>query len=281
MDPLAHTLLGATLAESGLKRRSRYATATLLVGANLPDIDAVANLWGADVALHARRGVTHGVLAMVVLPLLLAAAVWSWYRWRGSTVAGVDAPPFRPRAILALSFLGVLSHPALDWLNTYGVRLLMPFDGRWFYGDTLFIVDPWFWLLAAAGAVLARSGSARAVAGWLLLAALASWLVITTDVVGAGVKAGWVVGIVAIAVLRWRITGIAARETFSKAALATLALYTGLAFGFARFAEGAIAKQFAAAREVQANPAPGVPWAHRVVVVEPGTYRVHVAAARG
>jgi len=64
MDPLAHTLLGATLAESGLKRRSRYATATLLIGANLPDIDAVANLWGADAALHSRRGVTHGVIAM-------------------------------------------------------------------------------------------------------------------------------------------------------------------------------------------------------------------------
>ncbi len=42
MDPLAHTLFGAALAESGLKRRSRYATATLLIGANLPDIDVVA-----------------------------------------------------------------------------------------------------------------------------------------------------------------------------------------------------------------------------------------------
>ncbi len=150
MDPLAHTLLGATLAESGLKRRSRYATATLLIGANLPDIDAVANFWGADMALHARRGVTHGVLAMVALPLLLAAAIWLWNRWRGST-APVDAPDFRPRAIVGLAFLGVLSHPALDWLNTYGVRLLMPFSGQWYYGDTLFIVDPWAWLLLGAG----------------------------------------------------------------------------------------------------------------------------------
>src|SRR5687767_7644732 len=192
MDPLAHTLLGATLAESGLKRCSRYATATLLIGANLPDIDAIANLWGADAALHSRRGVTHGVLAMVTLPLALAAVVWLWHRWRGSTAPTVDAPRFRPRAIVALGFLGVLSHPALDWLNTYGVRLLMPFDGRWFYGDTLFIIDPWFWLLGAAGVVLARSGSARAVAGWLVLAALATWLVVTSDLVGPGVKAGWV-----------------------------------------------------------------------------------------
>jgi inner membrane protein len=274
MDPLAHTLLGATLAESGLKRRSRYATATLLIGANLPDIDAVANFWGADAALHARRGVTHGVLAMAALPLMLAAAVWLWHRWRGSRAAFIDAPRFRPRAIVALAYLGVISHPALDWLNTYGVRLLMPFDGRWFYGDTLFIIDPWFWLLAAAGVVLARSGSARAVAGWLVLGALATWLVITSDLVAPGVKIGWVVAIAAIAALRWRFPGGAAQEAFARATLATLGLYVGIAFGFARLAESALARQFAAAREVQANPAPGVPWAHRVVVVEPGTYRI-------
>ena len=53
----------------------------------------------------------------------------------------------------------MLSHPALDWLNTYGVRFLMPFDGAWFYGDALFIIDPWVWLLAATPVVLAHSTS--------------------------------------------------------------------------------------------------------------------------
>ena len=60
------------------------------------------------------------------------------------------------RSLLLLSYLGVLSHVALDWLNTYGVRLLMPFDGRWFYGDTLFIIDPWLWLTLGVGVWLAR-----------------------------------------------------------------------------------------------------------------------------
>ena len=32
MDPVAHTLVGAVLAETGLKRVLRYATATLLIG---------------------------------------------------------------------------------------------------------------------------------------------------------------------------------------------------------------------------------------------------------
>ncbi len=38
-------------------------------------------------------------------------------------------------------------------LHPHGVsqsRLLMPFNDTWFYGDTLFIIDPWVWLLAGA-----------------------------------------------------------------------------------------------------------------------------------
>jgi hypothetical protein len=75
MDPIAHTLFGATLAEAGLKKLSRYATPTLLIGANLPDIDGVANLWGSDAALYFRRGWTHGKIGMLVLPLVLAAGI--------------------------------------------------------------------------------------------------------------------------------------------------------------------------------------------------------------
>ena len=36
----------------------------------------------------------------------------------------------------------------------------MPFSGRWFYGDTLFIADIWMWLLLGLGVYLA-AGAAR------------------------------------------------------------------------------------------------------------------------
>jgi inner membrane protein len=36
------------------------------------------------------------------------------------------------------------THPLLDYMNTYGVRPFLPFDGSWFYGDTLFVIDPLF-----------------------------------------------------------------------------------------------------------------------------------------
>lgn len=155
MDNLTHTLVGAAMGEAGLKRRTALATPTLLVGANLPDLDALAYVWGDLAAFEWRRGWTHGVLAWAVLPLLLAGVVLGAARlaerrgWRPSR-------PVRPRQLLLLSALAVWSHPFFDWLNTYGVRLLMPFSREWFYGDALFIVDPWLILALGTGVALAR-----------------------------------------------------------------------------------------------------------------------------
>jgi inner membrane protein len=54
------------------------------------------------------------------------------------------------------------------------MRWLMPFSGRWFYGDTLFIVDPWLWLALGFGVMLSRppGGSTRParIALWLSFA---------------------------------------------------------------------------------------------------------------
>lgn len=272
MDPLAHTLFGAALAETGLKRCSRYATATLLVGANLPDIDAVAMAWGADASLLFRRGWSHGVLALLILPLLLTAAVWLWHRWHHGDED--EGPPWRPGALLALACLAVWSHPLLDWLNTYGVRLLMPFDGRWFYGDTLFIVDPWLWLLAAAGVVLTRSRSGTALAGWALLALLTSVLVLGTPLAPWPVKALWLAGIGTLAALRWRRPPARARRLIAHSGFAALVLYVCVAWGLARLAESGLAAQHPAPLTAQANPVPGRPHLHRVVLVYADRYRV-------
>lgn len=275
MDPLAHTLFGAALAESGLKRRSRYATATLLIGANLPDIDVVAGLWGNDFELHARRGHTHGVLAMLLLPLLLTGAVMLWHRWRSKAAAApADTPPFKPGAILALAFLSLLCHPLLDWMNTYGVRLLMPFDDRWFYGDTLFIVEPWFWVLTAAGVVLARSRSRGAIGGWLVLAALASGLVLSTNLVGIGVKVTWCLAIAALIALRATRPGWATSTRMARAGLLVLFLYMGVGFSMARVAESALAERYPQATRVLADPPPAFPLRHRMVIEEPDRYRI-------
>jgi inner membrane protein len=66
-----------------------------------------------------------------------------------------------PSQLLLVSSVAVLSHPILDTLNTYGMRWLMPFSGRWFYGDTLFIVDPWLWSTLGLGVILSRPRQGR------------------------------------------------------------------------------------------------------------------------
>ena len=147
MDNICHSLVGAAAARAGLDTTTRFATATLVIAANLPDIDVLAFATGIP-PVAIRRGWTHGVLAQALLPIACAGLIWAVGR------RPRDSTRFGP--LLLLSYIGVLSHVFLDYLNNYGVRLLMPFSGRWFYGDAVFIVDVWLWLMLGVAIVLTR-----------------------------------------------------------------------------------------------------------------------------
>jgi len=163
VDNLCHTLVGAALGEAGLKRRTPLGSATLMIASNLPDIDVLVFATSTP-SVAFRRGWTHGVLADLLLPLLLTGIIVLASRRRAEV---------RPRQILALSYIGVILHVLMDLLNNYGVRLLMPFSQHWFYGDVLFIIDPWLWVVLGAGVWLARQRrSAKPARGSLLLAAV-------------------------------------------------------------------------------------------------------------
>jgi inner membrane protein len=152
MDNLTHSLVGAVLGQAGLKRTTGLAMPALIIGANLPDVDAACFFWleGTE-HLAFRRGITHGPPALVLLPLILAGILWGFDHWqtkRGTRPEG--RLPVRFGWLFALSFIACLTHPAMDWLNVYGIRLLEPFSHQWFYGDTLFIIDPWLWAMLIA-----------------------------------------------------------------------------------------------------------------------------------
>ncbi len=160
MDNVSHTLVGAALGEAGLKKYSGLGMATLMIAANLPDLDVIAIPFGANLTF--RRGWTHGPLAILILPFVLTACVVGFDRLQsriGNRPLGRE--PVRPLPILALSFAGFITHPFLDWLNNYGIRLLMPFSHEWYYGDALFIIDPWLWTMMGAGIFLARRRQRR------------------------------------------------------------------------------------------------------------------------
>jgi inner membrane protein len=149
MDNLTHSLIGAALGQAGLKRKTGLAMPALIIGANIPDIDAACFFWleGTE-HLGFRRGITHGPPAMLLLPLILAGLLFWYDRWqtrRGKRPEG--RLPVSFKWLYLLSLIGCLSHPLFDWFNVYGIRLLEPFSSQWFHGDTLFIIDLWLWAL--------------------------------------------------------------------------------------------------------------------------------------
>ena len=148
MDNITHTLAGALLGQMGLKRRSRFAFAACLLGANAPDIDVFAPVAFPVDGIEFHRGPLHGVFAWPILAAGIVAILWLVDRWKPR---GPDALPFRPWPLFAVAFLAVLTHPFLDWLTTYAIALLAPFSWRWSSGDAIFIVDWVYWLLMIAG----------------------------------------------------------------------------------------------------------------------------------
>jgi len=160
MDNVCHTLVGVAVARAGLREKTALATATAAIAANLPDIDILVFATGVP-SVAFRRGITHGVAAQLVLPVAFAGLMW--------LISGRRA---RFGWLLALSYIGVVTHVFLDLLNTYGVRLLSPWSQRWFYGDALFIVDVWLWVILGAGVVLAVRSRPRYAAIALAVATL-------------------------------------------------------------------------------------------------------------
>lgn len=167
------------------------ATSTLVIANNLPDID-VAVFATDTLAMSFRRGWTHGVLAQATLPIVLAGAVVLYDRY----VRKRDpADAVKPAQILLLSYIGVLLHVFMDLMNSYGVRLLMPFSERWFYGDALYIVDPWLYLSLGLGWWLSKTTPRPAriavtMASIYVLAMLGSNAVARREVASGLVRAG-------------------------------------------------------------------------------------------
>jgi len=167
MDNITHSLAGWTLGQAGLKRKSRKGLAALILGANAPDIDVFfGHAPWEPLAMH--RGFTHGLFGgVILLPFLLAGLLWLLDRWqvrRGAVFKSGLAMDCR--WLLALSFLGTLTHPFLDLLTTYSVQLFSPLSGSWWHADALFIIDIGLWLILPISLEFSRRREAQDRANW-------------------------------------------------------------------------------------------------------------------
>lgn len=179
MDNITHTLAGGLLGQMGLKRRSRFAMAACLLGANAPDIDVFAPLVLPVDGIEFHRGPLHAVFAWPVLAAGIVGILWLIDRLKPRSP---DTLPFRAGPLFVVAFLAVLTHPFLDWLTTYAIAIFAPLSWRWYSGNAIFIVDWVYWLLMAVGIGwsawrwrrhIAHPGRPAQIAGVLMLAYIA------------------------------------------------------------------------------------------------------------
>ncbi len=279
MDNVTHALAGGLLAAAtiavverrGVEMPRRFRVAASFVGiiaAELPDVDLVyagpaLGMGKLGYLLH-HRGHTHTVLFAVISALLIWLAVLARRReLRGA--------PFR-NALLALALLGTLSHLALDYTNNYGLHPFWPVVNRWYYGDAVFIVEPWFWIIAIPPLFLFYRGrvSRTVLASLLVMILAASWLV------------GMVSGGVAVAFTAATIIWIQLLRVVRTSRRIPLAIGSWVAveclFGVASAQARAAVKQSVGAltfRDASLTPFIGNPFCYHVLVVEldDSTYR--------
>ena len=147
MDPVTHSLAALVLGRACLPaqraRATRYATAALVVAANVPDLDILYWLAGPLPFLEHNRGWTHSVAAAAALAVPVALVTQALGRRRGHEI------PLR--LLLPLCLAGAASHLLLDWATADGTRLLWPLKSARYALDWFPTIDPWLLALLLLG----------------------------------------------------------------------------------------------------------------------------------
>jgi inner membrane protein len=294
MDNFTHSLVGLTAAKAGLEKLSPGATALCILAANAPDFDVAVLVFRDRWAyLHHHRGITHSIVGALVLAIALPLVFYlvdlliARLRKHASRV--------RFKGLLLASVLVIATHPILDWTNNYGMRFLLPWNAKWFYGDFLFVVDPFFWVILGGSAFLLTAKTRKQVSVWLLIGSLAT-VVIMVGSAGRNMFAGanifrglWLIALIVVAVLyrarigqrlgaRVAIAGLAIVIIYSTA----LAITHGFALREAKLQAAAIAASHAeqvlrvAAMPSLANPAEWL----SVSETDRATYKFQVSLLR-
>ena len=233
MDGLTHSLVGLTAAKAGLERLSPYTVTVCVLSANAPDIDFVSVFFGGRwVLLQHHRGITHSIVGTLALGILIPTILFG--AERAFARFGKRSPRVQYRGLLAASLIAAATHPLMDWTNNYGVRPLLPWDGRWFYGDLVFIVDPYLLLVLGGAAFLLTSNTRWKIVSWSLLALGVMLVVLQVPpqrVAGtAGLTAAriiWIAGVLLLAFARAAGAQRWASRRLAVAALSFVVLYWG------------------------------------------------------
>ena len=205
MDNLTHSLVGLTAAKAGLEKLSPGTTGLCLLAANSPDIDVIVLAFGDrwTFLLH-HRGITHAIVGVLLLafifPLIFYGVDRLWSRFRN------QQPKTKLKGLLLASLIVSATHPLLDWTNNYGMRFFLPWSQQWSYGDLVFIVDPYIWLILGGASFLLTTKKGGLKFMWAALAAILTFLIVASprnaNLPNARLFAAlWIVAIVALIIL--------------------------------------------------------------------------------
>lgn len=126
MDPITHALSGYAVGRT--LSSNRVLIGVFLIFSLLPDIDILLRIHSKELFLTYHRGITHGILALLLLPAIPAIIYMKKIGFLKLYFAG---------------FLAYLIHLLLDLTNQYGTRILSPFDWNSYALSLTFIVDPY------------------------------------------------------------------------------------------------------------------------------------------
>lgn len=268
MENLTHSLVGAVVADAALgqgasRRTRRVFLAAGIIASNAPDLDLLyTSITPMPIGylLH-HRGHTHtlvGLLALfgILTPIMIAVR----------SLSQRDPPPLM-RLCIVLG-LGLGSHLALDAGNSYGVHPFFLIDNRWYYGDTIFIFEPWLWLML--GAVLMANATTRI--GRALLGTGIVVLPVSTVVFGLVPWESLAILAAITAVLAW---GLRNRSPAAKAVFALIfcALFSAGMFLLSRHARAEVRAELALpppARvlDIVMTPSPAFPACWAAIVLQ-------------
>jgi inner membrane protein len=147
MDPLTHAVVGIAASRAGLNKMTRLATPMLIVSGVAADLDWLTVLFGPREFLEGHRTITHSLIGTAAIAILIGLFF---------TIAGrkhTSSPIKFSRALLVCS-VGAALHVILDITNSYGVKLLWPFNEKWYAWDSVAQFDVIILVILAAGILL-------------------------------------------------------------------------------------------------------------------------------
>ena len=132
MDSLTQFTLGAAIGEAVLgKKIGNKAILWGGLAGTIPDLDVLLNPFvDAITELSLHRGESHAFFYILIAAPIIAWMVWQFYKNRTSY-----------KDWMLLFVLGMITHPMLDALTTYGTQLFLPFSNVRVAHSSIFLVD--------------------------------------------------------------------------------------------------------------------------------------------